>query len=112
MSEPDKQGEPFSVIIAEAQLVLAEKRTSLATLRTGIALTALPLGVASFLLAFSRGHEILALGWLLTPVLVVCVGLLGLGVTLIVRATRRVLRADHLMQRLKQQSRFVRELED
>ena len=46
-----------SSIIGKAQLVLAEKRTSLATLRTGIAVFVLPLSVISFLIATSKHYD-------------------------------------------------------
>ena len=41
---------PDAIVINEVQLILAEKRTSLASLRTGIAVFALPLTVLSFLI--------------------------------------------------------------
>ena len=40
-------------VFSEVQMVLAEKRTSLATLRTGIAVFALPLSVLGFLVCWS-----------------------------------------------------------
>jgi hypothetical protein len=46
-----------NVIFGEIQVLLAEKRTALASLRTGIAVFALPLSVLS---ASSRPHAITA----------------------------------------------------
>src|SRR5881296_2993719 len=43
-----------NVIFGEIQVLLAEKRTALASLRTGIAVFALPLSVLSALIATSR----------------------------------------------------------
>ena len=43
-----------SVVIAEVQLLLAEKRTSLSVLRTGITVLILPLSVMSFLIATEK----------------------------------------------------------
>ena len=45
---------PDNVIFGEIQVLLAEKRTALASLRTGIAVFALPLSVLSALIATSR----------------------------------------------------------
>lgn len=45
------------VIINEVQLLLAEKRTSLAVMRTGIAMLALPLSVISVLIATSKYYD-------------------------------------------------------
>ena len=46
-----------AIITNEAQLVLAEKRTHLAFLRTGIAIMALPMTFASFLIATSSFND-------------------------------------------------------
>ena len=43
-----------NVIFGEIQVLLAEKRTALSSLRTGIAVFALPLSVLSVLIATSR----------------------------------------------------------
>jgi hypothetical protein len=43
-----------SVIISEAQLLLAEKRTSLAAMRTGTAIFALPLCVLTALIGILK----------------------------------------------------------
>ena len=45
---------PDNLIFGEIQVLLAEKRTALAALRTGIAVFALPLSVLSALIATSR----------------------------------------------------------
>jgi len=46
-----------ALMIAEAQFLLAEKRTSLATVRTGIALFALPFAILSALIATSKMYD-------------------------------------------------------
>ena len=48
---------PNNVIFGEIQVLLAEKRTALASLRTGIAVFALPLSVLSALIATSRYYS-------------------------------------------------------
>ena len=52
--ETDGLPKPDNVIFGEIQVLLAEKRTALASLRTGIAVFALPLSVLSALIATSR----------------------------------------------------------
>ncbi|MGA8239636.1 MAG: hypothetical protein WB818_03615, partial [Desulfobacterales bacterium] len=49
---------PDPIIINEAQLILAEKRTSLAALRTGITVFALPLSVLSLLIVTSKFYDV------------------------------------------------------
>ena len=46
-----------SVILGEIQVLLAEKRTALASLGTGIAVFALPFSVLSVLIATSRYYS-------------------------------------------------------
>src|SRR5438876_2814551 len=46
-----------SLIFGEIQVLLAEKRTALASMRTGIAVFALPLSVLSVLIATSRYYN-------------------------------------------------------
>ena len=49
---------PPGIIMGEVQLILAEKRTSLASLRTGIAVAAIPMSIMGLLVATSRYYEI------------------------------------------------------
>jgi hypothetical protein len=60
---------PPGVIINEVQLILAEKRTSLASLRTGIAVFAIPLSVMGVLVATSRYYTVLDVLHLFIPVM-------------------------------------------
>jgi hypothetical protein len=94
---------PDAVALNEAQLVLAEKRTALSTLRTGIAVFALPLSVLSVLIATSKAYtpgEVLH--WLI-PLVVLNLGLVVLGVYLITIAVLRLRHYDRLLDELKRQ---------
>ncbi len=64
----------------EVQLLLAEKRTALSTLRTGIAVFAFPLSVLSVLIATSRMYEIREVLHWLVPLLILNLGLIALGI--------------------------------
>ncbi len=75
------------IVINEVQLLLAEKRTSLATMRTGIAVFTLPLSVLSILIATSRYYDISQVMPLLLPLLVISTALVFLGGYLVGRAT-------------------------
>jgi uncharacterized membrane protein YidH (DUF202 family) len=67
----------------EVQLVLAEKRTALSTLRTGIAIFAFPLSVLSVLIATSKAYKFdEVLHWMI-PLLLLNLGLIVLGIYLI-----------------------------
>jgi len=63
----DEITESNSIAINEAQLVLAEKRTSLSVMRTGIAVLALPLSVMSVLIATSKYYDVINVLFFLIP---------------------------------------------
>ena len=100
---PDKEVDSTSVIINEVQLLLAEKRTTLASMRTGIAVFALPLSVLSVLIATSKYYDVLQVIHLLVPLLVLCAGLVVLGSYLIIRSINRTRHYDQLILELKRQ---------
>jgi len=84
-----------------AQLLLAEKRTSLSVLRTGVAIFVLPLSVLSLLIATARLYQNESILHLLLPLLVICGALITLSVYLIVLALRHLHHYDQLLRELK-----------
>jgi len=90
------------LVMQELQLLLAEKRTALSTLRTGIAIFAFPLSVLSVLIATSRSYELHAVLHWLVPLLLLNFGLIALAVYLIVHALRRLQHYNRLIDGLKQ----------
>jgi hypothetical protein len=100
------------ILINEIQLVLAEKRTWLATLRTGIAVFALPLSVLGLLIATSKYYDIVqVLDWLI-PLLAICGALAVLGSYLIVRSIAHLHRQDRLILKLKKEHSRMAKLMD
>lgn len=91
------------VAIPRIQLILAEKRTSLAVLRTGIGVFTLPLSVVTVLIATSRYYNILETYHLLVPLLVLCAGLVVLAVYLVHRSVLRIRKQDALINRIKEE---------
>ena len=89
------------VVIQEMQLLLAEKRTVLATLRTGIAIFAFPLSILSVLVATSKSYNLHEVAQWLVPMLLINLGLIALAVYLIVRALRKLSHYDRLIQEYK-----------
>ncbi|MEW5734021.1 MAG: DUF417 family protein [Thermodesulfobacteriota bacterium] len=94
-----------AVMINEAQLVLAEKRTSLAVLRTGIAVFLLPLSVLSFLVATSELYSFDQVWPLLVPLLTVCTALIFLGAYLVIRAVVRIRNHERILEGLKRKNK-------
>jgi len=99
-SEPAAGGAE-RLAINQAQLVLAEKRTYLAMLHTGIAVLALPLGVVSFLITFSAHYEVTQVAAFLAPLLGACLVLAVLGAWLCWRAIYRLRAAARRLELIK-----------
>ena len=100
-----------SVIFGEIQVLLAEKRTALASLRTGIAVFALPLSVLSVLIATSRYYNVGTVMPLLVPLLLLNLGLVVLGSWLIYRSIHRIhhfeLRIRELSEKYRSIAQFI-----
>lgn len=94
-------GDIEALNISHIQLILAEKRTSLAVLRTGIVVLSLPLSVVTVLIATSRYYDFLDTYHLVVPLLVLCAGLVVLAVYLIHRSVMRIRKQDALINRIK-----------
>ena len=92
-----------AVHISHIQLILAEKRTSLAVLRTGIVVLSLPLSVVTVLIATSRYYDFLHAYHLIVPLLGLCAGLVLLAVYLIQRSLRRIHNQDVLIIKIKKE---------
>jgi uncharacterized membrane protein YidH (DUF202 family) len=105
-------GEPSNLVLGEIQVLLAEKRTSLSALRTGIAIFALPLSVLSVLIATSHYYSFGKVMPLLVPLLLLNLGLVVLGSWLIYRSIRHLHRYDHRIRELTQKYRSIADFVD
>jgi len=79
-----------NVIFGEIQVLLAEKRTALASSRTGIAVFALPLSVLSAFIATSRFYSMEKVMPQLLPLTCLNAGLVALGCWLVFRSIHRI----------------------
>ena len=110
--ETDESPKLDNLILGEIQVLLSEKRTSLAGLRTGIAVFALPLSVLSVLIATSRYYNMGHVLPLLVPLLVLNLGLVVLGSWLIFHSIQRLHHFDHRIRDLTQKYRSLAEFVD
>ena len=92
-----------SVSISRIQLILAEKRTTLAVMRTGIGVFTIPLSVITVLVATSRYYDFLETYHILVPLLGICAGLIVLGIYLVHRSVRRIRKQDAMIHSIKRQ---------
>ncbi len=107
--ETDETPALDNLILGEIQVLLSEKRTALSSLRTGIAIFALPLSVLSVLIATSRYYSFEKVMPLLAPLLLLNLGLVVLGSWLIYHAICRLHHYDHLIRKLTQKYRSIAE---
>jgi hypothetical protein len=113
MSEPIKpEAELDNATFNHIQLLLAEKRTSLSAMRTGLAVFVFPLSVLSVLIATSKSYELHEVMLWLVPLLLLNLGLVMLGVYLITRAVLHIRHYDRLIDRLKRKHGRLAELLD
>ena len=96
-----------AIVINEVQLILAEKRTSLSVMRTGIAVLALPLSVMSVLIATSKYYDVINVLHILIPLALLCSALVFFGIYLILRSIFRMRRYDHLINEIKSQHSVI-----
>ena len=111
--KPERVGEsgdePINLILGEIQLLLAEKRTALSSLRTGIAVFALTLSVLSVLIATSRYYSFGKVMPLLVPLLLLNLGLVILGSWLIYISIHRIRHYEHRIRELTQKYHSIAE---
>lgn len=100
------------IVINEIQLILAEKRTSLAAMRTGIAVFVLPLSVLSVLVATSKYYDFIHVMHLIVPLLFICAALIFLGSYLIIRSITRLHRYDRLILDIRRKHSKIAEFLD
>lgn len=85
------------------QLILAEKRTSLAVLRTGVTVGLLPLSVTTVLVTLSRFYDWFANLHFLAPMYVLLTFLTVVSAYLIGRALLRIRKQDQLIETLRRE---------
>ena len=98
---------PNNLIFGEIQVLLAEKRTALAALRTGIAVFVLPLSVLSALIATSRYYSIEKVMPMLAPLMILNLGLVVLGCWLVFRSISRLRHFEHRIRELSEKYRSI-----
>lgn len=102
MESPTTEAPLASQWFNSAQLLLAEKRTSLALLRTGVGILVLPLSVLGLLIATAKTHQSESVIHLLVPVLSISAFLAFLAIALIIRALIQLHRYDRMLRQLKE----------
>ena len=98
----DSEQQNDILCINQVQLLLAEKRTALSVMRTGIAVLALPLSVFSALIATSKWYRAAEVWPLLVLVVLISTGLVAFAVYLIARSAAAMHRYDRIIRSIKE----------
>ena len=107
-----EKGNDKALAINQAQLVLADKRTHLAALRTGIAVLALPMGVVSFLIAVSAHFSVTKTAHYFVPLMVLCGALALLGMYLVIHSALRYHHSRKIQEALEKKYHLLADLLD
>lgn len=99
-----------ALVMSEVQLLLAEKRTSFALMRTGVTVSLVPLSVWSVLIATSSLWSIWDVWWLVIPIGVVTLAFFTLGALLIFNAMDHLAHTDKVMLGLRQSDTLLEDL--
>jgi uncharacterized membrane protein YidH (DUF202 family) len=102
----------MNILVNKIQLFLAEKRTSLAVMRTGIAVFVLPLSVLSALVATSKFYDFFKVIHFMIPLLVLCAAMITLGAYLVIRAIIRIKHYDRVIKDMKKENKVLSQFLD
>ena len=92
------------LLAQEIQLLLAEKRTALSVLRTGVGISVLPLGIFSLLIATSGNYNTTGVLHLMIPVIAVCIALFIFSGYLVARAMKKISMLENRIHKTTHQS--------
>lgn len=98
------------LLMSEVQLLLAEKRTAFALLRTGVTVSLVPLSLWTVLVATSRLYNVFDVMWLLLPLMAIAVGLFALGLYLVYHALQHIRHIERVMDGLKKSDTLLESL--
>ena len=100
------------ILINEIQILLEEKRTSLAVMRTGIGVLVMQILVSGFLIATSKSYQFMQLLHMAIPFYVINAFLVVLGSYLIISSLIHIRRYDRIILAVKKRYRRISDLMD
>lgn len=98
------------LLLSEVQMLLAEKRTAFALLRTGVTVAMLPLSLLTVLVATSRLWNLFEVLWVLVPLGILGAVLFFLGMYLIWHAMENWRYTERVLAGLKKTDTLLEEL--
>lgn len=98
------------LLLNEIQLLLAEKRTYFALLRTGMAIFTMPLTIVAVLAGTSEYHAVFKSFWIgfITISFLLAISLVGLS--LFYGAEKKIKRLDHMIRLIEKENKRIAEI--
>jgi len=96
-----------SLLINEVQMLLSEKRTSLSSMRTGIAINAIPLSLLVLMVTMSKYYEVSEMVWEIGTLSSFCILLLCIGTYMILRSLKKLHDYDRIILEIKKKHKSI-----
>lgn len=98
------------LLLNETQLLLAEKRTYYALLRTGVAVFTLPLTLVALLISTSEYHDIFSQFWIGFCLIGALILISLTGLSLSIRANQKINRLNRLIDLIRRENKRIAEI--
>lgn len=98
------------LLMSEVQLLLAEKRTNYALLRTGVTVSLIPVSLWTVLISTSRLWNVFDVLWLLVPVMIIASALFLLGTWIILHALSHLRHVEHTIDGIRKNDTLLETL--
>ncbi len=109
-SKPKKEHPPEQLLLNEVQVLLAEKRTYYALLRSALAIFTLPLTIIVFLIGTDNFHGLFLKPWLSITVMVVLLLISFAGISMVLRANEKIKMIHKLIGIIKSENKRIAEI--
>ena len=106
----DKETSSEQLLLSEIQVLLAEKRTYYAILRTGLGIIVAPLTVIVFLIATAEFHKLFSYFWVGAVLIIGLLAMSVFGVVLFFYAQRKLNQLEKLIRTIENKNHRVDEI--
>lgn len=101
---------PEQLLLNEVQVLLAEKRTYYALLRSAIAVFTLPLSVVIFLIGTAHYHGLFNRSWVSMVVMVVLLLISFAGISMVIKANEKIKKIHRMIETIKSENKRLAEI--
>ena len=111
MTQEEEQGKKEEpLLIAELQLILAEKRTVFALARTGLAIFTVPITIVGFLIVLQTFHPLFDTAWIALTVVGGLIFISAIGLSVLYQTQRKNKKLDGFIAKIKIRNKRISEI--